>query len=216
MKILLLEDDFALRISIQESLQAKGIFIDAFANGTEAAEKIWQSSYDLYLLDIEVPGLSGFEVLQKIRKKELEIPVILMSVYSQIEYIRDGYKLGCSDYLKKPFELEELCLRVEQINKLLFSQNTTVELQENYSFDMQSSQLFFNGDIEVRLNKKEKLLMYLLCKYHKQTVSYDMISEYVWNEYTSSGNIRYYIHSLTKKLPKDSISNVKGIGYKLN
>lgn len=215
MKILLLEDDFALRSSIQESLQARGIFVDTFANGTEATEGIWQSRYDLYLLDIEVPGLSGLEVLQKIRKKDPKIPVVLMSVYTQIEYIKDGYRFGCSDYLKKPFELDELCLRVEHINKLLFSQNTLVDLKENYSFDMQSSQLF-NSGVEVRLNKKEKLLLYLLCKYNKQTLSYEMISEYVWSEYTSSGNIRYYIHSLAKKLPKNSISNVKGIGYKLS
>ena len=110
MKIFLLEDDFALNKIIKISLQNKGFFVDSFSDGYKAVDVILNSKYDLYILDLNVLGFDGHKVLEFIRKDDLTVPIIMISAEIDIENIKKSYTLGCNDYIKKPFDFEELFL----------------------------------------------------------------------------------------------------------
>ena len=113
MKIFLLEDDFALNKIIKLSLQNRGFFVDSFSDGYKAVDVILNSKYDLYILDLNVLGFDGHKVLEFIRKDDLTVPIIMISAEIDIENIKKSYTLGCNDYIKKPFDFEELFLRIQ-------------------------------------------------------------------------------------------------------
>jgi len=115
MKILLLEDEIMLNESIQEYLEALGHRIDTYFDGLEAFDSIKKNSYDLLILDINVPGMDGLSFLETIHKLKIHVPTIYISALVDIEDISRAYNLGCFDYLKKPFHLKELALRLDRI-----------------------------------------------------------------------------------------------------
>ena len=117
MKILLLEDDYLYKVSIKEFLQELDFIVDDFENGDEALDAIFSNSYDLLLLDIRVPGMDGFTLLETIRKEELNTPIIILTSLTDITNLSRGYDLGCNDYIRKPFDLIELKFRIEQLIK---------------------------------------------------------------------------------------------------
>ncbi len=123
MKILLLEDEAMLRSSIKEFLEALGSEIDDFFDGAQALCALRENMYDVLVVDINVPSLNGYELLEEVRKKDKNLPVIFITAMTDIDDITKAYNLGCSDYLKKPFKLEELWLRINQIFKLMEGKN---------------------------------------------------------------------------------------------
>ncbi len=216
MKILLLEDEYALRITIKELLEDNDYIVDDYSNGDAAFDAAYYNSYDLLLLDVNVPGMSGFELLEEIRKSNSDIPAIFITSFTEIDNLERGYDVGCCDYIKKPFDLAELRVRVASALKNVMpkSTNDIISLALGYEYDTKNFSLKYNEQ-DIQLSKTEKMILDLFVKHKNQVVSPDMIRDYVWDDYVDPANIRVQINNLRKKLDKNLIVNIRGVGYKL-
>lgn len=213
MKILLLEDEYSLRISIEEFLTDLGYEVDGFMDGLEAYDAIYDKSYDLLLLDVNVPTLTGFELLQKLRKDDITIPAIFLTSMTDVNDLKEGYKRGCCDYMRKPFDLMELELRIDQaLASYLNNDGNIVELGDELTYDLKRSQLML-GDKEIVLRKTEKDMLEVLIKNKNAIVSTEMFQDEVWGDYVEPATIRVQLNNLKKKLPDSIIQNRRGLGY---
>ena len=218
MKIFLLEDDFALNKIIKLSLQNKGFFVDSFTDGYKAVDVILNSTYDLYILDLNVLGFDGHKVLEFIRKDYLNVPIIMISAEIDIENIKKSYALGCNDYIKKPFDFEELFLRIQyHLSHIKKDEHSDFLVDLGYDFSFNTmEQTLHKSKHEIELTSKEKLLLSLLVKNINNTVTNEMIHEYVWDSKEMEAvSMRTIVHKLKKKLKNGMIVNLRGIGYKL-
>ena len=142
MKILLLEDDPILSEIIEEFLVEHGLHVTLFYDGKEALDGIFENKFDILVLDINVPSLSGFELLKTLKDANITTPTIFITSLDQISDVKKGFALGAEDYLKKPFELEELLVRIERTKKLHhIEENTLVYLAPQISYDPQNFQI---------------------------------------------------------------------------
>ncbi len=218
MKIFLLEDDFSLNKIIKISLQNRGFFVDSFSDGYKAVEVILNSKHDLYILDLNVLGFDGHKVLKFIRKDDLNVPIIMISAEIDIENIKKSYTLGCNDYIKKPFDFEELFLRIQyHLSHIQKDENSDflIDLGYDFSFNL-LEQTLFKSNFEIELTSKEKLLLSLLVKNINNTVTNEMIHEYVWDSKEMEAvSMRTIVHKLKKKLKNGMILNLRAVGYKL-
>ena len=218
MKIFLLEDDFSLNKIIKISLQNRGFFVDSFSDGYKAVEVILNSKHDLYILDLNVLGFDGHKVLKFIRKDDLNVPIIMISAEIDIENIKKSYTLGCNDYIKKPFDFEELFLRIQyHLSHIQKDENSDflIDLGYDFSFNL-LEQTLFKSNFEIELTSKEKLLLSLLVKNINNTITNEMIHEYVWDSKEMEAvSMRTIVHKLKKKLKNGMILNIRGVGYKL-
>ncbi|MDA3946083.1 MAG: response regulator transcription factor [Helicobacteraceae bacterium] len=213
MKILLLEDEYSLRISIKEFLEELDFEVDCFSNGDDAYDAVYSVHYDVLLLDVNVPGMNGFELLKSIRDDGVKIPAIFMTSLTQMRDFEEGYKAGCCDYIRKPFDLMELQLRIAQVCKSFYFKNSELlELGEGLVYDTAKSQLSYKGE-EIVLSKTEHDILEVLLRYKEQTVSITIFQDEIWGEYVDPANIRVQINNLRKKLPVDIIKNRRGVGY---
>lgn len=212
-KILLLEDDLNLNETIKEYLEDEGFEVDAAYDSDEAFEKIYENSYDILLLDVMVPGENGFEILKKIEKK---IPTIFITSLNSVEDLEKGYESGCDDYIRKPFALKELKLRVETLLKREFeTKDDLVKIDKDLYFDLKNLELYKNKNV-VSLKPKEKKLLKLFLKNKNRSVSHEQIYNALWDyeETPSDTSLRTYIKNLRKILGKDKIVSIKKHGYR--
>ena len=213
MKILLLEDEYSLRISIEEFLTDLGYEVDGIMDGLEAYDAVYDKAYDLLLLDVNVPSLNGFELLKKLRSDDIMIPAIFLTSMTNMEDLKEGYKRGCCDYIRKPFDLEELELRIDQaIVSYLKNDGNSVDLGCSLLYNLKTSKLTEN-DKEIILRKTEKDLLEVLIKHKNSVVSTQMFQDEVWGEYVEPATIRVQLNNLKKKLPENIIQNRRGLGY---
>ncbi|TKI71069.1 response regulator transcription factor [Sulfurimonas crateris] len=213
MKILLLEDEFSLRISIKEFLEDMEYEVDDYADGMDAHDAIYSKSYDLLLLDVNVPSMDGFELLQSIRKDGIKIPAIFLTSMTDVQNLNEGYKKGCCDYIRKPFDLLELELRIKQAVKSFYLQNDElIALGEDVFYDMLKGKLS-HGSEEIILRKIEKDILEVLIKNKNSVVSMQMFQDEVWGDYVEPSAIRVQINNLKQKLPDAIIQNRRGLGY---
>lgn len=217
MKILLLEDEYSLRKSVKELLEDCEYLVYDFSNGQEALDAIYANSYDLLLLDVNVPGINGFELAQQVQKNDIAVPIIFMTSLTEIDSLEQGYERGCCDYIKKPFDLSELRLRVSTAlrTSTLNSLQHTLQLKYGYEYDTKNFKLKKEKE-EVQLSKTEKMILELFIKNKNQIVTPEMITQYVWDDYVDPANVRVQINNLRKKVDKELIVNIRGLGYKLD
>ena len=216
MKVFLLEDDFSLNKIITNSLKNRGFFVDNCFDGYKAVEMVMQNLYDFFILDINVIGFDGHKILEIIRETNKQTPIIIISAQIDMENIKKSYTLGCNDYIKKPFDFEELFLRIQyHIQKLNNTDEFLIQLDNSFSFDLLEQTLFYKQQI-IDLSIKEKLLMSLLVQNINSITSIEMIHEYVWDSKEMEAvSMRSLIHKLKKKLKSGMIVNFRGEGYKL-
>ena len=218
MKILILEDERILGISMQEYLSDLGYEVNHFTNSDSAFDAIYAKSYDLLLLDVNVSGKqNGFELLASLRDVKIVTPAIFITSLNNIEDLTEGYACGCCDYIRKPFDLAELKLRVEQVIKMhcFGSSENLIELAFDYRYDTKKMQLTLNEE-PIVLGKTETKLLELLIKNRGSVVTYEMFWEEVWGEWIDPTNIRVQVGSLRKKLENDFIKNARGVGYSID
>jgi len=218
MRILILEDEKILADSIEEFLMDLGYEVTTFTHSQEALDSIHETAYDLLLLDVNVHGkLNGFELLETLRKAEISVPAIFITSLQNIEDLTQGYAAGCCDYIRKPFALAELKLRVEQVIRTycFSSSQNIIELSFDYLYDTKRMQLSLNGEV-IFLSKTETKMLELLIKNRGSVVTYEMFWETVWGEWIEPTNIRVQVGSLRKKLDNDFIKNARGIGYSID
>ncbi|WP_072679689.1 response regulator transcription factor [Arcobacter sp. LA11] len=217
MKIFLLEDDYSLNRLITDALEKRGFFVTSSEDGYDAMTQVLNTQYDLYILDINVPGFNGHDVLKEIRKIYIDLPVIIVSAQLDIDNISKAYDLGCNDYLKKPFELEELILHIKYHIKTILQNDIDkdiIDLGFGFNFHMKD-QTLYKHDHEITLTQKEKLLLTLFINNLDKTVTSEMIHEYVWdNKEMEAVSMRSMIHKLQKKLKNGMIVNIRGVGYR--
>ncbi len=213
MKILLLEDEYSLRISIEEFLKDLGYEVDGYTDGLEAYDAIYDKTYDMLLLDVNVPSLSGFELLKKIKQDNKNIPTIFLTSLTDIDDLKEGYKRGCCDYIRKPFDLLELELRIDQaFTGCLEDDSSIININKNISYNIKKRKLTFE-DQEIILRKTEQDIFEVLIKNKNVVVSCEMFQDQVWGEYVEPATIRVQLNNLRKKLPDDIIQNRRGLGY---
>jgi len=213
MKILLLEDEYSLRISVEEFLQDLGYEVDGFMDGQDAYDGVYDKSYDLLLLDINVPSLTGFDLLKKLRLDDIKIPAIFLTSMTDVNDLKEGYKRGCCDYIRKPFDLEELEVRIDQaLANYLDNDGSIIKLGFNINYDLKKSKLVADSK-EIILRKTEKEILEVLLKNKNAVVSTEMFQDEVWGEYVEPATIRVQLNNLKKKLPESIIQNRRGLGY---
>lgn len=216
-KILLLEDDVNLSDTVVEFLSQKGYVVDALYDGDSAMDSIYENRYDLLLLDVNVPGTNGFELLKQLRANGEKTPAIYLTSLNSLDDLSIGYESGCDDYIRKPFALKELLLRVETIIKREFfhEKSDTLKLMKNIEYDVSSNELIIDGKTQ-RLQNKEALLLKLLIQRRGEIISHEVILDELWgyNETSSDTALRTYIKNLRKLLGKEAIVSVKKLGYK--
>jgi DNA-binding response OmpR family regulator len=213
MKILLLEDEYSLRISIKEFLEDIGHSVDGYSDGLEAYDAVFEKAYDILLLDVNVPSMSGFDLLQNMRKEGKKIPAIFLTSMVDINNLKEGYKRGCCDYIRKPFDLEELELRIEQAYASFYMDDASnISLGCDITYDMTKGKLTQKEE-EIVLRKTEKDLLEVLIKNKNAVVSTQMLQDEVWGEYVEPATIRVQLNNLRQKLPEGIIQNRRGLGY---
>jgi len=209
MKILLLEDNIKLNSTIQKRLKMKGYSVDSFDDGKNAYDAI-ENNYDCFLLDINVPNIDGIKVLKKIREYYHKVPIIIISASVELDTIKESYDFGCNDYLKKPFFIDELEIKIEQLCDI---KTDLLQFDDNSYFDLQSSTITINN-IEVRLTKKERLLVNLLISNRNKIVTYQEIENSVWEgDYVTSESIRSLIRRVRKIFDNKYIETIIDTGY---
>ena len=218
MKILLMEDDIILNEIIYEHLEENKHEVICCFDGDSAQDKIYSETFDLLLLDVNVPNLSGFELLKEIRKKDIKTPTIFITSASMLEDIEEAFSLGCDDYIKKPFELRELDLRINNIRRLNNILPTSkIELFKDIYLD--SGNLYIEIDNKaIHITQKESKILQYLIKNKTRNISIEELSLNIWSYEDSplSSTIRTYIKNLRKILGEESIVNTRGVGYRFN
>lgn len=214
MKIMLIEDEYSIAQAIKRYLEDSGITVDTFFDGAEAMRRLeGDTKYDAFIVDINLPGASGFEILQKVKSKISQPPVIIISADNDIETIDKAYRLGTEDYLKKPFHIKELAIKLDKLCK---SKSSTVNLTNNLTFDLGARKLF-GEDGEIELTKKELLFLELLLQNRGKIVTNDHIQNIVYEyNYMSDLALRTLVKRVRIKVGKEVISNVSGLGYKID
>ena len=217
MKILNLEDDITLSDTVEEYLIDEGFEVHSVYDGEEALDIVYKENFDLFLLDVNVPGINGFDLLKDLREADISTPAIFTTSLNSIDDLSKGYNVGADDYLKKPFVLKELLFRINALLKREFKiQNETVKITDDISFNTQINELIINNEI-TPINPKESLLLKLLLKHKNECVSFDNIFLNVWSsdEAHSDMSLRTYIKNLRKHIGKEHILSIKKVGYKL-
>ncbi len=213
MKILLLEDDVILQEIIEEFLTENGYEVECFFDGEKALDAIGFGSYDMLLLDVNVPNIDGFEILSYLRDIGNTTPVIYITSLAGIHNLKKGFDLGADDYLKKPFELEELHARIEHIVRLY-------RLQEEIEFDgmkfIPKAHQIITNDRVVEMRQKEAQVLEYFIRNAGKIISCDEIIENVWDDDSipAHATIRTYIKNLRKMFEKEYFENIKGEGYR--
>jgi len=214
--ILLLEDDIQLSDTVKQFLEIKGYIVHVAYDGLQAEEIVYENHIDLMLLDVKVPLVNGFNFLKSVRAKGNETAAIFITSLNAVEDVEKGFALGCDDYIRKPFALKELLVRVESLLKRSFgTHEMQVDLGEGLFFDLKELTLTKNEE-RIPLKTKELKLLSLFLQHKDELVNYDTINEALWgyDEEPSAGSLRTYIKTLRAALGKERIETIKNIGYR--
>ena len=217
-KILLLEDDLTLSETVCEYLQEQNFEVEVVYDGEDALNLIYEKNFDLLLLDVNVPNINGFEVLEQIRNNSNKTPAIFITSLNSIDSLEKGFSSGCDDYIRKPFELKELLLRINTIIKREFANKEDfIDLCEGIVFYPLSNSLFKDNQ-EIKLNLKELKLLKFFLQHPNELLIHERIYDFVWeyDEEYSDNSLRTYIKNLRKILGKDKIVSLKKLGYRFN
>ena len=213
MKVILLEDEHLLNSNIKEYLELKGMSVEAYTDGAELLKNS-SLDVDIAILDIEVPGATGFEVIEWIKRVDENIPTIFMTAYTDIGSIEKAYNLGCSDYLKKPFDLIELYLRVQQL--LDVNSYVKVKLTQNITYDMEHEQLY-DLDEMIKLTKIQRKILKSFIKHKNSIVSYELLRSEVWeDDFVKINTIASHVKEIRKYIAPQMIESVRAEGYRLH
>ena len=215
-QILLVEDDETLSELISEYLSEQGYDVTVRADAKAALDTAYERNFDILILDVKLPKGDGFSLLRELRRLGDDTPAIFTTSLNALQDLEIGYKSGCDDYLKKPYELKELLLRIQILLKRKFSHvnDEFIELNDGYKFYPSSKTLRQNGQI-INLSNKESELLALFLENKNALLSKETIFEKIWNygEEPSELSLRVYVKNLRRVLGKDAIINRRGDGY---
>ena len=218
--ILLAEDEEALGIIVKESLETRGFEVIYCRNGEEAKVQYLAHKPELLVLDVMMPKKDGFTLVQEIRQLDQWVPIIFLTAKSRTEDVVEGFGYGANDYLKKPFSMEELIVRMKALLGRQLQPKTSGIIQiGQYSFDPDKQTLTLEDHTEV-LTHRESQLLHALYQYKNDLTDRKHILETLWGseDFFNARSMDVFISKLRKKLAEDpeiKILNVRGYGYKL-
>jgi DNA-binding response OmpR family regulator len=222
--LLLVEDDTNLGALLQEYLIDKGFPTDLATDGQKGWQSFVDKQYDLCIFDVMMPKKDGFSLAKEVRMSGRDVPIIFLTAKSMKEDTMQGFRVGADDYVTKPFDREELLLRIEAILRRYRKQPETHEVITSYqvgifTFDHSHQQLIY-GDKPVRLTSKESALLKLFCQNLNQPISRSYALKTIWGDdsYFNARSMDVYITKLRKFLKEDpsiQIMNLHGEGFKL-
>ena len=218
MRLLVVEDERALCESIAKGLRLDGYEVDTVFDGEEAMDIISTDSYDLIILDLNLPGMDGLEILKNMRASDNETNVLILSARGGLNDKIEGLDSGANDYLCKPFHFEELEARVRSLTRRRTVQNNIVLECGEISLNTKTRTAFAKGE-EIALTRKELAILEYLILHQGRPVSQEELIEHVWDSSVDSfsNSIRVHISALRKKirtaLGEDPITNRVGQGY---
>jgi len=213
MKILFLEDDPVIASIVKDFLRESYVLEHCF-NSEDALKLAEDGSFDLYIFDINVPGISGLELLKTLRDFNDTTPAIFITAYQELKYLREGFDVGANDFIRKPFELEELKARIENI-KRQFSIDEEIQINEETFFNALIHKVRTKEKV-LSLSAKESMVLQYLITNKNRVISTDEILQNLWefDEMPGQDTIRTYIKNLRNILGKEHIINVRGEGYR--
>jgi two-component system, OmpR family, response regulator len=216
MRILIAEDDPALAEGLQRTLRKAGYAVDWAKNGGEADAALGTQEFDLLILDISLPVLSGFEVLRRLRARKSRLPVLMLTALDSVRDRVRGLDAGADDYLVKPFQCAELEARARALTRRGLSGAPTLVRHGRLSFDQIGRVAELDG-VRLDLSARELSLLELFVQRPGRLVHKEQLVDHLcgWGEEVSGNAIEVYVHRLRKKLaPGDvKISTVRGVGY---
>jgi len=217
MRILIAEDDSLLAEGLTRSLRDSGYAVDCVTTGAEADSATAAFEFDLLILDLNLPKMSGLEVLKRLRSRSRQLPVLILTAQNGVEDRVRGLDFGADDFLAKPFALEELKARVRALTRR--SADTTMLFRHGgLSYDPVGKVARINGEV-VDLSARESTLLEMLVQRAGRWVSKGQLLDHLceWGEEVSTNAIEVYVHRLRKKLKAAGVEivTVRGLGYRV-
>ena len=219
-KVLLAEDEASLGMIVKESLETRDFEVFHAENGNEALEIYKAQQPDILVLDVMMPKKDGFTLAQEIREENKSIPIIFLTAKSQTSDVLEGFHKGGNDYLKKPFSMEELIVRIKALlNRVTLQHNVEALKIGNFTFNFTKQTLHYQDTSEQLTHREAELLFYLFEK-KNNILDRSFILNKLWgnDDFFNARSMDVFISKLRKKLKKDEniqILNVRGFGYKL-
>lgn len=220
-KILLAEDEQTLAMIVKESLETRNFEISVAHNGNQALELYLKKSFDVLVLDIMMPEKDGLTLAREIRKTDKQIPIIFLTAKSQVQDVVEGFQSGANDYLKKPFSMEELIVRIQALTSRINTntEETSIQYIGKYSFDYTKQTLKTRNEV-FSLTHREAELLQILIQNKNEIVERSIILTKIWgkDDFFNGRSMDVFITKLRKKLSEDDsiqIINIRSQGYKL-
>lgn len=218
--VLLAEDEASLGMIVKESLETRGFSVYHAVNGADAFEIYQKEKPDILVLDVMMPKKDGFTLAKEIREENKKIPIIFLTAKSQTSDVLEGFEHGGNDYLKKPFSMEELIVRMKALlNRIELKTNVENIKIGNYIFNF-TKQTLFHSEISENLTHREAQLLFYLFEKKNNVLDRTFILNKLWgnDDFFNARSMDVFISKLRKKLKKDpniQILNIRGFGYKL-
>jgi len=220
-KLILAEDEPALGQIIKESLETRNFKVTLCEDGEKALKQYHIINPELLVLDVMMPKKDGFTLAKEIREIDDAIPIIFLTAKSQTQDVVEGFTIGGNDYLKKPFSMEELIVRINNLlNRTKEQQQSEIIILGDYTFNFPKQTLQFQSEDKVQLTHREAHLLFHLIKNKNKVLDRSLILNKLWgtDDFFAARSMDVFITKLRKKLKKDAnieIINVRGYGYKL-
>ena len=220
MRILVIEDSIRLADTISDALKKENYLVDSVYDGLSGYDNAASDIYDIVILDLMLPKMNGYDVLSKLRKTGHNVPVIILSAKTELEDKLLGFMNGADDYVTKPFEIQELLMRIQGICRRNLNQNPSLLQEGNLLLDLDSCELK-NSDTEksMKISGKELQLLEFFLINHNQVLEKEQITTKIWG-YDSDAeynNVEVYVSFLRRKFKhlkiNVNIRSIRGIGY---
>jgi DNA-binding response OmpR family regulator len=211
---LLVEDDELLGSAVQEGLEQSGYMVDWLRDGGQAASALQDEEPDILVLDLGLPGKEGLTVLKELRARDSSLPVLILTARDTVEDRIAGLDFGADDYLVKPFDLGELSARLRAISRRRGGRASPLIQYGDMVFDPAARTVSVDG-AEVNLSAKAMAILEALLERPGMPLSRERLEQivYGWGEGVESNAVEVHIHHLRKKLGKDRIRTIRGLGY---
>jgi len=217
MRILLVEDDELLGDGLRTGLIQDGYAVDWLKDGLSADQALKTETFDLVVLDLGLPKLSGIVVLQNLRARGLTMPVLILTARESVEDRVKGLDCGADDYLTKPFDLDELCARLRALQRRFSARAEPLLVHEHISLDPASHTVTINNE-PINVSRREFALLHKLLENAGRVLSREHLTQslYGWGEDVDSNALEVHIHNLRKKFGQTFIRTIRGIGYMID
>ncbi|WP_121628372.1 response regulator transcription factor [Poseidonibacter antarcticus] len=216
LNVVIIEDDIQLNLVLSEYFTMKDFKTICIHDGMEAIElieNICAYKVNLYIIDINLPSFNGLDILKYIRKTDIHTPIIIITASLEIQNFTDAFDFGCSEYIKKPFHIKELEVR---INKLMNNDIKIIHFSDNFYYNEDNKSFLYENEI-IELRFKEQRLIEILFQNANKLVPTEIIHDYVWEgEIRELYPLRQLLTDIRKKLPMDIITTKVKQGYIIN